>query len=107
MNEKLYIDMNYSSQVFSQIVYLIQDEVQVLHADLRADDHHPEKIGLVTVGLVAHHHTALLHHALFHHRSHLQEEGGYTVRTYYCLTQYSCLLLLLCAYSVVTLPSVR
>lgn len=52
-------------------MYLIQDKVHVLPADLRADDHHPEKIGLVMMDLVAHHHTALLHHALFHHRGHL------------------------------------
>lgn len=55
---------------------LIQDKVQVLLADLRADDHHPEKVGLVTMGLVANHHAAFLHHALFHQWGHLQEEGG-------------------------------
>lgn len=64
-----------SSQVFSQIVYLIQDKVHVQPAGLRADGDHPEKVGTVSVWLVAHHHAALLHHALFHHRGHLQKEG--------------------------------
>lgn len=62
-------------------MYLIQDKVHVLSAGLRADDDHPEEVGLVSVRLVAHHHAALLHHALFHHRGHLQEEGGYTAMT--------------------------
>lgn len=65
------------SQVLSQIVYLIQDEVQVLPADLGADDHHPEKVGFVSVGLVAYHHAACLHHSLLYHRGHLQAERRY------------------------------
>lgn len=52
---------------------LIQDEVQVLFADLGIDDHHPEEVRLVPMGLVTYHHAACLHHALFNHRSHLEE----------------------------------
>lgn len=69
---------------------LIQDKVQVFPADLRTDDHHPEKVGLVTVGLVANHHAALLHHALFHHRGHLQEEGGEPGMHFCFQIHYSC-----------------
>lgn len=57
-------------------MYLIQDKVHVLSADLRTDDDHPEKVGFVSVQLVAHHHAATLHHALLHHWGHLQEERG-------------------------------
>lgn len=52
---------------------LIQDKVHVLSASLGADDDHPEKVDLVFVRLVAHHHAALLHHALFHHWGHSVE----------------------------------
>lgn len=62
-------------------MYLIQNKVHVLFADLRTDDNHPEKVGLVSMRLVAHHHTALLHHALLYNGGHLQEEGGDTAMT--------------------------
>lgn len=79
--ERPFTDADSSSQVFSQIVYLIQDKVHVLCAGLWADDDHPEKVDLVSVRLVADHHTAILHHALFNHRGHLQDEGGDAVMT--------------------------
>lgn len=80
----------FGSQVLPQVVDLIQDKVQVLPADLRTDDHHPEKVGLVTVGLVANHHAALLHHALFHHWGHLWKERGETWMTFCFQKHYCC-----------------
>jgi len=53
MNEKLIIHFHHSSQVLAQVVYFIQDKVQVLPADLRTDDYHPEKVGFVFMSLVA------------------------------------------------------
>lgn len=79
--ERLFTDANNSLNVLCQIANFIQDEVHVLSAGLGVDDDHPEKVGLVSLQLVAHHHTALLHHALLHHRRHLQKEGRHTAAT--------------------------
>lgn len=73
---KLFEHVDRSSQVLSQVVYLVQDKVHVLPADLRTDDNHPEEVGLAPMGLIAHHHAALLHHALFDDWSHLQAQRG-------------------------------
>ena len=55
-------------------MYFIQDEVHVRGADPGADDDHPKEVGIVSVGLVAHHHAARLHHALLDLWCHLEEE---------------------------------
>lgn len=59
-----------------QEVYLIQQEVHVLPADLRADHHLPEEVGPPPVGLVAQHEAPLLHHPLLDGRGHLHGRGG-------------------------------
>lgn len=59
-----------------QEVYLIQQEVHVLPADLRADHHLPEEVDLPPVGLVAQHEAPLLHHSLLNGRGHLHGRGG-------------------------------
>lgn len=55
----------------TQKVYLVQEEVHVLPADLRADYHLPEEVDLPPVGLVPQHEAPLLHHPLLNGRGHL------------------------------------
>lgn len=61
-------------------MYLVQQKVHVFSADLRANDDLSEEVSLVSMGLVAYHHRALLHHALLNHWRHL----GVGSSTYAC-----------------------
>lgn len=60
--------------VSTEQVYLIQQEVHVLPAHLRANHHLAEKVHLSPVGLVAQHEASLLHHLLLYGWGHLQGE---------------------------------
>lgn len=61
-------------QVLSKKLDFIQQEVHVLPANLRADDHLAEEVDFAPVRLVPKHHAALLHHSLFNYRSNLKVE---------------------------------
>lgn len=64
--------------VSAQQVYLVQEEVHVLPAHLRADHHLAEEVDLPPVGLIAQHQASLLHHPLLNGWGHLhgQRMGG-------------------------------
>lgn len=62
--------------VSPQSVYLIQEEVHVLPAHLRADHHLAEEVDLPLVGLVAQHQAPFLHHPLLNGRGHLHGARG-------------------------------
>lgn len=66
--------------VSAQEFYLIQEEVHVLPAHLRADHHLAEEVDLSPVGLVAQHEASLLHHPLLNGWGHLQGERREEVR---------------------------
>lgn len=59
-------------QVLSEKFDFIQQEVHVLSADLRADNHLAEEVDFAPVRLVPKHHAALLHHPLLNYRSNLK-----------------------------------
>lgn len=61
-------------QVLGKKLDFIQQEVHVLSADLRADDHLAEEVDFSPVRLVPKHHAALLHHPLLNYRSNLKIE---------------------------------
>lgn len=63
--------------VSAQQVYLVQEEVHVLPAHLRADHHLAEEVDLPPVGLIAQHQASLLHHPLLNGWGHLHGQRGW------------------------------
>lgn len=76
-------------QVLSKKFDFIQQEVHVLSADLRADNHLAEEVDFAPVRLVPKHHAALLHHPLLNYRSNLKvdtkKKVNVTLRNTACL----------------------
>lgn len=64
------------SQIPSQFLYLIQEEVQVLAGDSRIGDNLPEEVDVGSLGLVSHHHGAPPDHLFLDGWGHL---GGSTI----------------------------
>lgn len=65
-----------SSQIPSQFLYLIQEEVQVVAGDSRIGDNLPEEVDVGSMGLVSHHHGTSPDHLFLDGWGHL---GGSTI----------------------------
>lgn len=71
------------SQIPSQFLYLIQEEVQVLAGDSRIGDNLPEEVDVGSLGLVSHHHGAPPDHLFLDGWGHL---GGNTISGGFCFS---------------------
>ena len=62
-------------QILAQSFYLLDEEVNIGLCSSWVRDDHPEKVGLVPLGLVANHGRARLHHQGFDFGGHLVTEN--------------------------------